>query len=121
VFVTQHGLAPGARAIEVPPNLFDALASDRPVLAALPPGDSAELVRKAKAGLVAPADDAATLSRLLEQLVREHRSGGGRRPSGARARMAGFERSLQAAALQQILQAVAGGEPLPPVADPWQA
>jgi hypothetical protein len=121
VFVTQHGLEPGVRSIEVPTNLFDALASERPILAALPDGDSADLVRLARAGMVAPAGDAATLSRLLEQLVRTHVRGGGRQQVATRARLAGFERSVQAAALQGILRAVAAGAPLPRIDDPWQA
>ncbi|MGB3970280.1 MAG: glycosyltransferase, partial [Planctomycetota bacterium] len=52
VFVPLHDVAPGERALVVPGKLYEALASERPVLAALPAGDGADLVRHLAAGLV---------------------------------------------------------------------
>src|SRR5690606_13363337 len=44
VFVPLHGVPAGERALVVPGKLYEALASERPILAALPPGDGADLV-----------------------------------------------------------------------------
>jgi glycosyltransferase involved in cell wall biosynthesis len=57
-------------------KIFEYLAAERPILAAVPPdGAAAELVREAGAGLVAPPDDIDALRAALEDLVTRFRSG----------------------------------------------
>jgi glycosyltransferase involved in cell wall biosynthesis len=57
-------------------KIFEYLAAERPILAAVPPdGAAAELVREAGAGLVAPPDDVDALRAALEDLVTRFRSG----------------------------------------------
>ena len=57
-------------------KVFEYLAAERPILAAVPPdGAAAELIREAGAGVVAPADDPAALRAALEELVGRFRSG----------------------------------------------
>jgi glycosyltransferase involved in cell wall biosynthesis len=57
-------------------KVFEYLAAERPVLAAVPPdGAAAELIREAGAGLVAPPGDPAGLRAALEELVSRHQAG----------------------------------------------
>jgi len=57
-------------------KIFEYLASERPVLAAVPPdGAAAELIREAGAGVVAPSDDPAALRAALEELVSRFQAG----------------------------------------------
>jgi glycosyltransferase involved in cell wall biosynthesis len=57
-------------------KVFEYLAAERPILAAVPPdGAAAELIREARAGVVAPPDDVSALRAALETLVRRHRAG----------------------------------------------
>jgi glycosyltransferase involved in cell wall biosynthesis len=57
-------------------KVFEYLAAERPVLAAVPPdGAAAELIQQADAGLVAPPDDPAALRAALEELVSRHQAG----------------------------------------------
>jgi glycosyltransferase involved in cell wall biosynthesis len=57
-------------------KVFEYLAAERPVLAAVPPdGAAAALIRESGAGLVAPPDDADALREALAELVRRWRSG----------------------------------------------
>jgi glycosyltransferase involved in cell wall biosynthesis len=57
-------------------KIFEYLAAERPILAAVPPdGAAAELVRDAGAGVVAPPDDVDALRAALEGLVARFRAG----------------------------------------------
>src|SRR5206468_1592145 len=57
-------------------KVFEYLASERPVLAAVPPdGAAAELIRETGAGVVAPSDDPAALQAALEELVSRFQAG----------------------------------------------
>ncbi len=57
-------------------KVFEYLASERPVLAAVPPdGAAAELIREAGAGVVAAPDDPAALRAALEELVSRFQAG----------------------------------------------
>jgi glycosyltransferase involved in cell wall biosynthesis len=50
-------------------KLFEYLAAERPILAAVPPdGEAAALVREAKAGVVVPPDDVTALREAVERL-----------------------------------------------------
>jgi glycosyltransferase involved in cell wall biosynthesis len=57
-------------------KVFEYLASERPILAAVPPdGAAAELIRESKAGIVAPPDDPAALLAALEELTARFQAG----------------------------------------------
>jgi glycosyltransferase involved in cell wall biosynthesis len=57
-------------------KVFEYLASERPVLAAVPPdGAAAELIREAGAGVVAAPDDPSALRAALEELVSRFQAG----------------------------------------------
>ncbi len=57
-------------------KVFEYLASERPVLAAVPPdGAAAELIREADAGVVAAPDDPAELRAALEELASRFQAG----------------------------------------------
>ena len=57
-------------------KVFEYLASERPILAAVPPdGAAAELIRESKAGVIAPPDDPAALREALDGLVSRFHAG----------------------------------------------
>jgi hypothetical protein len=57
-------------------KVFEYLAAERPILAAVPPdGAAARLIRETGAGVVAPAHDVAALQEALGTLVERWRSG----------------------------------------------
>ncbi|MFO1076411.1 MAG: glycosyltransferase [Planctomycetota bacterium] len=119
VFVPLHGVPAGERALVVPGKLYEALASERPVLAAVPPGDAADLVQALAAGSVVAPTDAEQLSRELEALVRAKISGAPR--SGCRRRdLAMFSRRHLTSLLAAVVKGAVRREAVD-VADPWQA
>lgn len=119
LFVPLHGIPDGERALVVPGKLYEALASERPILAALPPGDGADLIRHLRAGSVVPATDAAALARALGELVQRH--GAGEAATGvARARLAPFTRTALTAQLAAVMRAAVARQRTAPVEDPWR-
>ena len=57
--------------------MFEYLAAERPILAAVPPdGAAAELIRETGAGVVAPPDDVEALKQALGELHRRFANGG---------------------------------------------
>jgi glycosyltransferase involved in cell wall biosynthesis len=57
-------------------KVFEYLAAERPILAAVPPdGAAAELLRESGAAIVAPPDNVPALGAALETLVRRHQAG----------------------------------------------
>jgi glycosyltransferase involved in cell wall biosynthesis len=57
-------------------KVFEYLAAERPILAAVPPeGAAADLIRETGAGVVAPPDDPAALGEALTGLVERWRAG----------------------------------------------
>ena len=70
LFCPMHDLPSGGSALIVPGKTYEYLASGRPVLAAMPPGDARDLVRAAGTGLVCGPGDVAGLRRIVtEQLA----------------------------------------------------
>jgi glycosyltransferase involved in cell wall biosynthesis len=58
-------------------KVFEYLAAERPILAAVPPdGAAAELIREARAGVVAPPDDVDALREALRSLHASYANGG---------------------------------------------
>ena len=57
--------------------MFEYLAAERPILAAVPPdGAAADLIRETGAGVVAPPDDVEALKQALGELHRRFANGG---------------------------------------------
>jgi glycosyltransferase involved in cell wall biosynthesis len=57
-------------------KVFEYLAAERPILAAVPPeGAAADLIRETGAGVVAPADDVPALTAALSELYARWRTG----------------------------------------------
>ena len=118
LFVPLHGIPPGERALVVPGKLYEALASERPILAALPPGDGADLVQQLRCGTVVPATDADALAQALGGMVQNH--GDGKPIAGtSRARMAPFTRTALTSQLAVVLRAAAKRERFAVIQDPW--
>jgi len=57
-------------------KIFEYLASGVPILAVVPQGEAAELIRRLRAGVVVAGSDVAGLSGELERLARQHLGGG---------------------------------------------
>lgn len=119
VFVPLHGVPAGERALVVPGKLYEALASERQILAALPPGDGADLVRGLGAGIVAPPTDAPALAAALATMIDAH-ARGERRRGCARATLAPFRRRELTASLAQVLAAAVARQRAVDLRDPWQ-
>jgi glycosyltransferase involved in cell wall biosynthesis len=86
-------------------KVFEYLASERPILAAVPPdGAAAELIRESKAGVIAPPDDPAALREALDGLVSRFHAGslnGTPLPPGLRKRL---DRKARVSELADLLQ-----------------
>ncbi|MGE3173433.1 MAG: glycosyltransferase [Planctomycetota bacterium] len=121
VFVCQHGELGDARALDVPAAVFAALASERPLLAALPAGAARDLVRHFDAGVVVPATDAPPLCHAIEQAMRDA-AAGAPRAGATRRDLRPFAREALAARLAPALRAAARGADVPAAAQlDWPA
>ena len=65
LFLPMHHLPDGEEATIVPGKTYEYLASGRPILAAVPPGDAAHLVRASGRGTVCAPDDVAGMRRAV--------------------------------------------------------
>jgi glycosyltransferase involved in cell wall biosynthesis len=117
-FVPLHGIPADERALVVPGKLYEALASEHPVLAALPPGDAADLVRQLGAGPVVPPTDVAALTAALTRMVAGYDHAAAL-DGCIRARLRGFTRRSLTAQLVQVLEAAVARKPSVAVQDPW--
>jgi glycosyltransferase involved in cell wall biosynthesis len=83
-------------------KVFEYLAAERPVLAAIPPdGEAAALIRETGAGVVAAPEDADDIARALDALVARWREGG---LAGAQLDRATRERLSRRARAQELLR-----------------
>ena len=92
-----------------PAKLYEYAASGRPILALLPDGAAARLVRSLNAGVVAPPSDAEKIAAAIEQYFTHHKSG---TPCGGvsdRSLLAPFERPALAKKLASVLDEAARG------------
>ncbi|MEZ6037325.1 MAG: glycosyltransferase [Planctomycetota bacterium] len=120
LFVPLHGVPVGERALVVPGKLYEALASERAILAALPPGDGADLVRGLGAGEVVCPTDVGAIADVLQRWVAARAAG--RPPVGCRREaLGGFTRRSLTRQLATVIEAVARGAAPGPVVDPWRA
>ena len=107
LFLPMHDLPPGRRSSIVPGKTYEYLASGRPILAAVPPGDARDLLRRAGALVCAPSDSGA----MADAIEGEARRGvqGPRRSDPDPNLLAGYERRHLARRLASVLDAVAEG------------
>ncbi|MFK7959214.1 MAG: glycosyltransferase [Phycisphaerales bacterium] len=120
LFVPLHGVPHGDPALIVPGKLYEALASERPVLAAVPVGDARRLVLLAGGdGAVVDPGDADAAADRLETWI--NRWSAGQAPSGARrSALIPFERTSLSSRVAEILRAAHAGNPSAfPADDPW--
>lgn len=115
LFLTLHGLAPGARSRIVPGKTYEYMATGRPILGGLPSGDARELVEGTGRGFCADPCDPEALAESLESLHSAWRSGtfNESQPDPSVAR---FERSRLAGELAEFLRSTvrrAGLRPSP--------
>jgi glycosyltransferase involved in cell wall biosynthesis len=120
VFVPLHGIPVGERALVVPGKLYEALASERPVLAALPPGDGVDLLQHLQAGLSVPPTDAAALAAAVRELLEQHERGTPR-TGCTRDRLRVFTRRHLTALLAAVVDAAVARESAVAIEDPWRA
>lgn len=118
VFVPLHDVPAGEEALIVPGKLYESIASERPVLACVPPGDAAALVRSSGAGGVCPPRDAAAICAWLIVQVAAWRDGAVLR-GAPRARLAPFTRQALTLRLACLLDAITGGAAMTDAPDPW--
>jgi len=89
-------------------KVFEYLAAERPLLAAVPPdGEAAALVRETGAGVVAPPDDADALSGALGGLVERWRAGELAGPALSGEQRQRLSRRARAEELAELLRSLA--------------
>ncbi len=87
-------------------KIFEYLASERPILAVVPPGGAAaELIEQAGAGVIIAPDDVDGIARSLAELERQHRAGTLVRPSLSPEVRARLSRTARAKDLLAMLEA----------------
>ena len=69
LFLPMQGLPQGQSATIVPGKTYEYLASRRPILAAIPPGDARDFVEAANAGTVVRPDDTQAMATALHNFV----------------------------------------------------
>lgn len=118
IHVPLHGVPPGEEALIVPGKLYEAVASGRPVLATVPPGDARRLIRLAGGdSRVLAADDEPGVADALAGWLEG--AAAGWRPEGApRELLHPFRRDRLTARLAASIEAVVLGT-APPADDPW--
>jgi glycosyltransferase involved in cell wall biosynthesis len=118
LFVPLHGLPEGEKSLVVPGKLYEVLASGRPVLACVPPGDAARLVELTGAGAVCRPDDVGAIASALAGMIRRWRDG--RPTAGAPARlMTPLTRESLSKRLVEAIGAARGGPVASGTPDPW--
>ena len=76
LFLPLQNLPPGRRAGTVPGKTYEYLAADRPILAALPPGDARDLVTAAGAAYVVGPDDTEGMVEVIRSLLADRTAQG---------------------------------------------
>jgi len=69
LFLPMHGIPTGRRARIVPGKTYEYLASGRPILAAVPPGDAQDFIVGAGAGVIADPSDAGMIAHCIQTLA----------------------------------------------------
>jgi glycosyltransferase involved in cell wall biosynthesis len=71
LFLPMHDIPSGHRARIVPGKTYEYLASGRPILAAVPPGDARDLVVNFESGFVVSPSDIRGIARAIEMMARK--------------------------------------------------
>jgi glycosyltransferase involved in cell wall biosynthesis len=75
LFLPMHNLPPGVRATIVPGKTYEYLASETPILAAVPDGDARDLLGEAGNARLCRPDDVEGMARALLEALDRHRRG----------------------------------------------
>ena len=98
LFLPMQNLPAGRRSTTVPGKTYEYLASGRPILAAVPPGDTRDILERSGRALLCPPDDTAALeSAIAEAMSRE----------GPTPRAAGEDNSTRQFAYDRLVDDVA--------------
>ena len=108
LFLPMQNLAPGRRSSTVPGKTYEYLASGRPILGAVPPGDARDLLERVGHDVCAP-DDVEGMAESIAAAVERH-DRQVTRPL-AQELVDGFERRVLARQLADLLHAVADVAP----------
>lgn len=101
LFLPMHNLRPGHRSRIVPGKTYEYLATGRPILAAVPPGDARDLLTRAGSAIVCAPDDVAGLAAGIARVD------GGWRPAAPPDGLLGrYERRHLAARMAAVFDAV---------------
>jgi glycosyltransferase involved in cell wall biosynthesis len=98
LFLPMHDIPSGRRARIVPGKTYEYLASGRPILAAVPPGDGRDLIVEMDAGRIADPTDVDGLARAIVSLAADAPT-----PRRVPAGIEQFERRRLAARLAELL------------------
>lgn len=105
LFLPMHNLPLGRRATVVPGKTYEYLATERPILAAVPEGDARDFVRQAGTGRLCAPSDVEGMIGILQQRYQQWRADRSPPPAD-RAFIAQFERRSLTARLAEHLREV---------------
>jgi glycosyltransferase involved in cell wall biosynthesis len=109
LFLPMQNLPPGRRSATVPGKTYEYLASQRPILAAVPEGDARDLLLQAGTAHVCVPDDVEAMVKAIE--VELERSGtDSPQPQVPHTMLEKFERVALAAEYAAVIDAVVGSE-----------
>jgi glycosyltransferase involved in cell wall biosynthesis len=75
LFLPMHDLTDGRRAGIIPGKTYEYLAAERPILAAIPPGDAKDLLLEAGNAIVCDPKDVAGMKREVRAAIERNRAG----------------------------------------------
>jgi glycosyltransferase involved in cell wall biosynthesis len=108
LFLPMHDIPEGERAGIVPGKTYEYLGSGRPILAAVPEGDAADILRQIPDAIVCPPKDVAALSAAIEHAIDSKQSSGTQvRDDAATELVARFERRYLTSQLADVFVDVA--------------
>jgi glycosyltransferase involved in cell wall biosynthesis len=105
LFLPMHDLPPGRRALTVPGKTYEYVASGRPILAAVPDGDAADLLARCGTATICRPSDVDAIEGALVGAI-ERRLVGGPEPQLDPAVIAPFERRVLARRLAEVFDQV---------------
>ena len=106
LFLPMHKMPAGQAASIVPGKTYEYLASGRPILAAVPPGDALDFVKACPHGRLCEPDDVRGMARAIEDVVATWAAGGQTQPLPPPEPPSRFERRTLTEQLAQHLCSV---------------
>jgi glycosyltransferase involved in cell wall biosynthesis len=108
LFLPMQRIQPGARATIVPGKTYEYLATNQPILAAVPEGDARDILRAAGTGLICDPGDVGAMTALIRnQLVRWRDGRPASSPNEEYIRR--FEHAELTARMAELMRSVAAG------------